>query len=65
MWPTGGDLLRAGQLQRTCSDLGLGIADASVIALVERLCEPKLATLDHCHFAVVHPAHVDALRLLP
>ncbi|MBF8266743.1 MAG: hypothetical protein HW388_251 [Dehalococcoidia bacterium] len=27
--------------------------------------EPKLATLDHRHFHVLRPRHVDALRLLP
>jgi hypothetical protein len=40
------------------------VGDASVIALVERLGEAKVATLDSRHFAVVRPAHVDALRLL-
>jgi hypothetical protein len=32
---------------------------------VERLNEPKLATLDHRHFRALRPRHVDALRLLP
>jgi hypothetical protein len=45
--------------------LDLGVVDASVIALAERFSEPKLATLDHRHFATVRPAHVDALTLLP
>ncbi len=39
--------------------------DAAVLAVVERLNEPKLGTLDHRHFSVVRPRHVDALRLLP
>jgi hypothetical protein len=39
--------------------------DASVLALVERLGEDKLATLDHRHFSVIRPAHVEALALLP
>lgn len=26
---------------------------------------PKLATLDHRHFGVLRPRHVEALRLLP
>lgn len=33
--------------------------------LVERLGEPRLATLDHRHFDVMRPRHVKALELLP
>jgi hypothetical protein len=33
--------------------------------VTERLGEPKLATLDHRHFRVLRPRHVDALELLP
>ena len=62
--PTGDDLERCRQLQATYRDLGLGVVDASVIALAERLREPKVATLDR-HFNVVRPAHVQALRILP
>jgi hypothetical protein len=36
-----------------------------VLTLVERLDEPKLATLDRRHFAMMRPRHVEALRLLP
>jgi len=36
-----------------------------VIALVERLGEKKVATLDHRHFATVRPRHVEALTLRP
>jgi hypothetical protein len=43
----------------------IGFVDAAVLAVVERLDEPKLATLDHRHFGVVRPRHVDTLRLLP
>jgi uncharacterized protein len=63
--PTQGDLERCHELQGVYADLGLGIVDASVLALVERLGESKLATLDHRHFATVRPAHVEALELLP
>ena len=63
--PTADDLARCAALQRQYADLGLGVVDASVVALAERLQEPKLATLDHRHFDVVHPAHVAALQLLP
>jgi len=63
--PTQGDLERCHELQSTYADLDLGVVDASVLALAERLREPKLATLDHRHFATVRPAHVRALELLP
>ena len=47
------------------ADSDVGIVDAAVLAVVERLNEPKLATLDHRHLQVLRPRHVDALRLLP
>jgi predicted nucleic acid-binding protein len=63
--PTAPDLIRCRNLQSTYLDLGIGVTDASVIALVERLREPKVATLDHRHFGAVRPSHVEALTLLP
>jgi predicted nucleic acid-binding protein len=59
------DLKRCRALQSEYRDLGLGVVDASVIVLAERLGEPKIATLDQRHFRAVRPAHVNALRLLP
>jgi predicted nucleic acid-binding protein len=47
------------------ADADIGFVDAAVLAIVERLKEPKLATLDHRHFSTLRPRHVDALRLLP
>ena len=47
------------------ADADVGFVDAGVLAIVERLNEPKLATLDHRHFGVLRPRHVDALLLLP
>ena len=63
--PSDHDLRRARELQATYRDLGLGVVDATVIALTERVGEPKVATLDHRHFATVRPQHVESLRLLP
>jgi len=59
------DLARCREIQRQYDDQSLGVVDASVLALVERLGESKLATLDHRHFSVLRPAHVEALHLLP
>ena len=63
--PTVPDLARCRDLQEHYADLKLGVVDASVVALAERLAETKVATLDHRHFGTVRPAHVEALELLP
>jgi uncharacterized protein len=63
--PSASDLQRCRTLPDRYRDLALGVVDASVIALVERLGESKVATLDHRHFGAVRPAHVKGLRLLP
>lgn len=43
----------------------LGAADASVIAIAERLGAIRVATLDHRHFRQIVPRHCAALHLLP
>lgn len=63
--PTSGDLRRCEELQSTYADLAVGVVDASVLAVVERFGETKLATLDHRHFGTMRPRHVEALELLP
>lgn len=63
--PTYGDLERCREIQETYEDLSVGVVDASLLALVERLREPKVATLDHRHFATMRPGHTTALDLLP
>lgn len=60
-----GDYARILDLCDRYADLDIGFVDAAVIAIVERLDESKVATLDRRHFSVVRPRHVDALRLLP
>jgi predicted nucleic acid-binding protein len=47
------------------ADLRLSLVDASVIAIAERLEQDTLATLDHRHFSVVRPLHIDAFTLVP
>lgn len=63
--PTPTDLERCRELQATYRNLSLGVVDASVIALAERLQEPKVASLDRRHFGVVRPAHVTAFEIVP
>jgi predicted nucleic acid-binding protein len=64
-WPTHLEIERIRDLGAKYLDLDLGIVDASVVALAERLQEDKIATLDHRHFSVVRPAHVGGFTLLP
>jgi predicted nucleic acid-binding protein len=62
---TRGDYLRVRALCRRYEDLPLGLVDASVIAVAERLGETAIVTLDRRHFSVVRPRHVAAFELLP
>jgi uncharacterized protein len=59
------DYVRVRELLARYADLNLGFVDAAVVAVVERLGERKLATLDHRHFSAVRPRHVEALELVP
>lgn len=59
------DVPRMAELVDTYLDLPLGIVDAAVIAIAERLKLTDIATLDHRHFNVVRPRHVGAFTLLP
>jgi predicted nucleic acid-binding protein len=59
------DYTRVFELLETYVDLRVGFVDAAVMAIVERLGEPKLATLDRRHFTIMRPRHVEALELLP
>lgn len=63
--PSAVDLSRCRELQDRYRDLSLGVVDASIIALAERLEEPKVGTLDQRHFRTVRPDHVAAFDLVP
>lgn len=62
---TASDYERAADLMRTYADLEVGFVDCAVLAVTERLGEPKLATLDRRHFGTMRPRHVESLELLP
>ncbi len=51
--PTLAILDRAMDIDRQCADLGLGLVDASVVALAEELGVYRLATRDVRHFSAV------------
>ncbi len=59
------DYRRVRELCDRSADADVGFVDAAVLAIVERLNEPKLATLDHRHFGVMRPRHVDTLEIVP
>jgi len=62
---TGEDLRRMAALVRTYADFPLGAADASVVAVAERLNASRVATLDQRHFRAVRPVHCPSFELLP
>jgi predicted nucleic acid-binding protein len=48
------------------ADIGIGLADASLVVLAERHATVEIATLDERHFRALRPlAGGDAFRLLP
>lgn len=59
------DMLRIAHLVEKYSDFPLGVVDASVIAVAERLNITTIATLDVRHFAAVRPNHTESFVLVP
>lgn len=59
------DYARVRELCDRYADADIGFVDAAVLAIVERLGEPKLATLDRRHFSLLRPRHRDVIDLLP
>ena len=59
------DYTRVRELCDRYADADVGFVDAAVLAIVERLGEPKLATLDRRHFRLLRPRHCHALELVP
>lgn len=62
---TTSDYARVRELCDRYADADIGFVDAAVFALVERLGESKLATLDRRHFGLLRPRHRDSIELLP
>ena len=59
------DVARVAALVRQYADFPLGMVDAAVVAIAERLGVQQVATLDRRHFTAVRPEHVTAFRLIP
>jgi predicted nucleic acid-binding protein len=63
-WPSA--IASAVEVAERYADSGLGLADASLVALAERLDTINIATLDERHFRAVRPlTGGKAFRLLP
>ena len=62
---TAADLSRCVELIEQYADSDIGLVDASVVALAERLRITRVLTLDRRHFAILRPKHCSAFELLP
>jgi predicted nucleic acid-binding protein len=60
-----GDVAAAAAVIERYGDLGLGLADASVVVLAERYRVWDVLTLDERHFRAIRGSQGDAFRLLP
>lgn len=68
MWvesPVVEDWTRIVALAREYADWPLGIVDASIVALCERLDIDAILTLDRRHFGAIRPRHRRSFELLP
>ena len=59
------DVRRAAEIIERYADLMIGLADASIVVLAERLGVQDLLTLDERHFRAVLGPHDKPFRLLP
>lgn len=59
------DWRRCLELATTYADMSLDLADASLVAVAERLGEVQIATLNYRDFRVIRPKHCQAFELLP
>ncbi|MEV6557113.1 PIN domain-containing protein [Nocardia sp. NPDC051756] len=62
---TSSDFGRMAELVIQYGGFPLGAADASVVAVAERLGVTTVATLDHRHFRQIIPKHCAAFTLMP
>jgi predicted nucleic acid-binding protein len=63
--PIAADWPRIAELVRAYRSFPLGTADASIVALAERIDCHEIITFDRRHFRAVRPRHVAAFRLRP
>lgn len=59
------DLERSIELIEQYADSDIGLVDASLVAIAERLRITRILTLDHRHFGLFRPKHCAAFELVP
>ncbi|MFZ4856395.1 MAG: type II toxin-antitoxin system VapC family toxin [Desulfuromonadaceae bacterium] len=59
------DMGRALDVMNSYQDMVIGLVDASVVAVADRLNLSSILTTDRRHFSVVQPKHCPAFTLLP
>src|SRR5918999_328014 len=59
------DMVEAARIMELYADLGIGLADVSVVVLANRYDTLDVLTLDECHFRVLKGPQDHPFRLLP
>jgi predicted nucleic acid-binding protein len=59
------DLRRCLELIEQYADSNIGLVDASIVAIAERLRITRILTLDHRHFRMFRPKHCPAFEIVP
>lgn len=59
------DLRRSVELMEQYADNAIGLVDASIVAMAERLRITRILTLDRRHFRMFRPRHCPAFEVLP
>lgn len=62
---TRADLARSIELMERYADSPIGLVDASIAAIAERLRITRVLTLDRRHFGMLRPRHCAAFELVP
>ncbi|NIN09881.1 MAG: PIN domain-containing protein [Gemmatimonadales bacterium] len=61
----GADVARAAELLAIYRDQDIGLVDATIVALAERLGITEILTTDRRHFGVIRPRHTREFVLVP
>jgi uncharacterized protein len=59
------DWERVAELTESYADNDLGGTDSGLVAVAERLGITTIATIDHRHFRVIRPKHIQAFNIVP
>jgi len=62
---TSDDLRRTLNLLEQYADANIGLVDATVVAIAERLKVRRILTTDRRHFSLIRPRHYSHFELLP